>query len=106
MDETPTEPIKPYGPGIRRYSPEEKAELVLMGLRNPGKISELCRERHIAPISYSRWKKTFLAGGLEALRKGKRMSSTDLLQNNKNLTELVGKLYLELDGVKKKLEVI
>jgi transposase-like protein len=106
MDEAPMEaaPIKTIG--TRRYTPEEKAEFVLMGLRNPGRISEMCRERHVAPISYSRWKKTYLSGGLDALRKGKRVTSIELEQENRMLKEVVGNLYVELECVKKKLEAV
>jgi len=90
----------------KRYTPELKAEIVLQGLRNPGSISEMCRERRVSPISYSRWKKTFLSGGLDALRKGKRETTIELERLNEMYREIILKLMVEVECYKKKLEVI
>jgi transposase-like protein len=37
--------------GVSRFTPEEKAEIVLLALRTPEKISEICREKGVAPVT-------------------------------------------------------
>ena len=90
-------------PGRSKFTPDEKANIVLMGLRNPGKISEICRKHDIAPVTFARWKRYYLIGGLEALQRGKRLDAEELLKENEKLKTTIGKLYIELEYVKKKL---
>jgi len=91
--------------GISRFTPEEKAEIVLLVLRAPDKTSEICGERQVSPITYSRWKKTYMAGGLEALRHGGRPLELELKQENEKLKVIIGQLYVELNYVKKNVEM-
>ena len=90
----------------RRFTPEEKAEVILLGLRNPGRVAEICRDHKVSPISFSRWKKKFVSGGLEALRKHREATSYELQKENAMLKEAVGRLYVELEYLKKKLEAV
>ena len=86
-----------------RFSPEEKADIILLGLKDPKRMSELCRKHDIAPVTYSRWRRQYMAGGLEAMQPGGNRNSDEFIQENKKLKEIVGSLYVELDYLKKRL---
>lgn len=90
--------------GRSSYTADEKAEVVLSGLKHPGTISEVCRKHNISPISYTRWKKQYILGGLEAMRAKKKTAIEDIERENKRLKTIIGELYVELEYVKKKLE--
>ena len=92
--------------GISRFTPQEKVEIVLIGLKSPGSISELCRKYSINPNTYSRWKKNFVNGGMDALKPGKKNQKEMLARENQKLKQIVGELYVELEYLKKTLEVV
>jgi transposase-like protein len=50
-----------------RFTTHEKAEVVLHSLKSPESISEICRKYNVAPITFSRWKRKYLAAGLDAM---------------------------------------
>lgn len=62
----------------RKWSPKERLEIVLEGLKNEGGISAICRSRGISPTQFYTWKNQL-------------MTSADFIfqrQNNKpNLKE-------------------
>jgi transposase len=51
----------------RKFAPEEKVRIVLVGLRGEQSISELCRREGIASNLYCRWSKEFLEAGKKQL---------------------------------------
>ena len=91
--------------GVSRFTSEEKSEIVLLGLRNPEKISEICREKGVSPVTYNKWKKRYISGGIEAMSKAGNMPGQDLRTRNEKLEETIGHLYVELVTLKKKLEL-
>ncbi len=52
----------------KRYTEQEKLEIVLIALRNEGSKAELCRQRGISPMSLDTWIKRFLEAGKAGLR--------------------------------------
>lgn len=46
----------------RRFSPREKLEIVLEGLRDGGQIAEVCRRRGISTTQYYTWKRKLREG--------------------------------------------
>ena len=88
----------------KRYIPEQKARIVLLGLRSPGKIGEVCREYGVHPVTFSQWKRAFLGGGLEAFRRGGKTFGEGVQRENRKLKELVGSLYVEFDFSKTRVE--
>ncbi len=52
----------------RKWSAEEKLKIVLAGLRNESSIAELCRRYHVSDVLYYKWKKSFIEGGVNALK--------------------------------------
>ena len=91
--------------GISRFTPEEKSEIVLLCLRSPEKISEICREKGVAPVTYNKWKKRYVSGGIEAMSKAGNLPGEDLRAKNEKLEAAIGHLYVELVTLKKKLEL-
>jgi len=88
---------------FKRFAPEEKAEIVLLALRSPGHVSEICRERGIAPVTFSRWKKTYILGGMDAMRQNRKVLENELALENQKLKAIIGQLFVELEYIKKKL---
>ena len=84
----------------KRYSANEKLEHILLCLRNPGKDSQICRERGIHPSLYARWKKKFLEAGKAGLEYG---ASPDAIKEKeiKELKEMLAQLYVENQFLKK-----
>src|SRR5215211_2453316 len=61
----------------RKFSAQQKSELVLASLRGQRTIAELCREHEISETLLRRWREQFLAAGAERLsgkteRRGRR----------------------------------
>jgi transposase-like protein len=52
-----------------RLSPEQKAELVILGIGNAGEVSKLCRQYGVYPPLFYLWKKQLLEGGKRSLRR-------------------------------------
>ena len=85
----------------RRYTSDEKLELILLCLRNPGKESQICREKGIHPSLYARWKKKFIESG----KVGLECSSKNTQEKEiKELKEIVAQLYVENQYLKKRME--
>ena len=51
----------------RQSTPEQKAEIVLAGLRGDRSVREVCREYQIAETLYYQWRERLLDGGKAAL---------------------------------------
>ena len=88
-----------------RFTPQEKVDVVLLGLKTASTVSEICRKHNIAPITYSRWKRRFINGGMDALKPGKNTTKDMLDKENSKLKTIIGELYVELEYLKKTLEI-
>ena len=51
----------------RSFTPEQKAEIVLAGLRGDRMVRDICREHEIAETLYYQWRDRLLEGGKTAL---------------------------------------
>lgn len=91
--------------GASRFTPQEKVDVVLFGLKTPSKVSEICRKHNIAPVTYSRWKRQFINGGMDALKPGRKSTHDMLDKENNKLKLIIGELYVELEYLKKTLEI-
>jgi len=85
-----------------KFTPHEKAEIVLQSLKSPDSISEICRKNNIAPITFSRWKKRYLMAGLDAMMGAKTVNTDEIERENQRLKLIIGELYIELEYLKKK----
>ena len=73
---------------------QRKQKVVLAGLRNEASVTELCRWYGVSDVMYYNWKKSFLEGGLNALRSNGRTSSHEesVRKENGELKVLIGEL--------------
>jgi transposase len=51
----------------RQFTPDQKAEIVLAGLRGDRSVRDVCREYQIAETLYYQWRERLLEGGKTAL---------------------------------------
>ena len=51
----------------RKFTAQQKTEIVLASLRGPKSLAELCREHEIADSLLRKWREQFLAAGAERL---------------------------------------
>jgi transposase-like protein len=89
-----------------RFTPQGKVDVVLLGLKAPSTVSEICRKHNIAPITYSRWKRQFINGGMDALKPNHKSSASELEKENGKLKLIIGELYVELEYLKKNLGMV
>ena len=92
----------------RKYTPEEKARIVLEGFRREVAINELCRREGIKPGAYYAWTKDFMEAGKERLtrdtvRDATRQEINEIKRESTDLKHLVADLSLEVYRLKKRL---
>ena len=82
----------------RKFTTQQKSELVLASLRGPKSIAELCREHDISETLLRRWREQFLAGGADRLSgKTERTEAEELRRQVARLERALGKKTLELE---------
>jgi transposase-like protein len=58
----------------RKFTVQQKFEIVKEGLLSGAKVSEVCRRHGISTVSYYEWQKKFFDGALEGLRPQRKRS--------------------------------
>ncbi len=82
----------------RKYSGQQKTELVLASLRGPKTIAQLAREHDISETLLRRWREQFLAGGAERLAgKSERTEADELRKQIMRLERTLGRKTMELE---------
>ncbi len=82
----------------RKFSAQQKTELVLAALKGHKTIAELARERDISETLLRRWREQFLAGGVEKLAgTAERTQLDELRQRNARLERALGRKTMELE---------
>ena len=94
----------------KRFSAEEKIRIVLKGFRKEIPVSELCRKENISSCLYYSWLKDFMEAGKSQLkgdtvRNATKSEVSGLKQENSRLKELLGEQALEIQLLKKSLNV-
>ncbi|MCA1818968.1 MAG: transposase [Halobacteriales archaeon] len=85
-----------------RFSPEQRAEIVLAALEGRRSGAELCREHQITTVTLHRWKEQFLAGGLNAMQgRTPQGEGREQEREMQRMRELVGELALANFAMKK-----
>ena len=92
----------------RKFSAEQKIQIVLEGLRGEIPGTELCRREGIQPSIYYGWSKAFLDAGKNGLTRDTQRDATTnevkrLKQENEALKQAVGESVLEVQRLKKSL---
>ena len=95
----------------RRFTAEQKIQIVLEGLRGEISVVEICRREGIAPTLYYRWSKAFLEAGKNGLTRDTKRSATSeevraLREENEALRRAVAEGTLEVLRLKKNLGIL
>lgn len=88
----------------RVFSPQQKTEIVLAGLRGDRSVRDVCREHGIAETLYYHWRDRLLEGGKTALAtsrdRGTTPEAAELREAKKRIQQLeraLGKKTYELE---------
>ena len=81
----------------RKWTVEQKLEIVLAALKAEESISQLCRRHGVSETALYRWRELFLEAGRSGLANGKGRASSKELQlerENEELKKTVGELTM------------
>jgi transposase-like protein len=88
----------------RTFTPDQKLEIVLAGLRGDRSVRDVCREYEIAETLYYQWRDRLLEGGKAALAtprdKGGDPAAAELREAKKKIAQLertLGRKTYELE---------
>ena len=82
----------------RKFTAQQKTEIVLASLRGPKSMTELCREHEIADGLLRKWREQFLAAGAERLQgKAERTEVDELRRQVGRLERALGRKTMEVD---------
>ena len=87
----------------RKYSPEFKARVALESLRGDVTQAELCRRYGVASDQLSRWRKKLIEQAPKLFSDGRKDPN---LERIAQLEQLVGRLTLELEILKKASSIV
>ena len=95
----------------KRFTAEQKIQIVLEGLRNQISVSELCRKEGIANVTYYKWSKEFLDAGKNGLTLDTKRNATseevkNLKSENADLRRAATDQMLEVIRLKKSLGIL
>jgi transposase-like protein len=86
----------------RKWTVEEKLNLVLEGVKGYRTVTEICRENGISQPQYYKWRNRFLEGGKLGLERASGVKEKTLLRREiDRLQRLVGKMALEIETLKR-----
>ena len=82
----------------RKFTAQQKTEIVLASLRGPKSMAELCREHDIAESLLRKWRERFLAAGAERLQgKSERTEADELRRQISRLERALGRKTMEVE---------
>jgi len=83
----------------RKFTPQQKLEIVLAGLRGDRSVRDVCREHDIAETLYYDWRDKLIEAGKEVLAgKEERHSERELRRKVAQLERALGRKTYELEG--------
>ena len=81
----------------RKWTAKEKTMIVLLGIKDKQKVSDICTEHGISQAQYYQWRDQFLKNAEYSFEKATPNKKLTQLQNeNERLKGVVGELMLEL----------
>ncbi len=94
----------------RKFTAEDKIRIVLEGFRKEIPVSDLCRREGISSALYYSWLKDFMEAGKTRLKGDSLRDATQgevkgLREENARLKELAGEQALEIQLLKKSLNL-
>lgn len=89
----------------RTFTPEQKLEMVLAGLRGDRSVREICREYEISETLYYQWRDRLLEGGKAALATPRDKGGDPRDAENRELRKRVANLERALGRKTYEVEV-
>jgi len=83
----------------RKFDPEFKARVVLEVLTGAKTAAEVCREYHLKPDLFSKWKAQFVHNAAKVFQTGEVVDPAQA--QVAELERMVGRLTIELEAAKK-----
>ena len=81
----------------RNWTPQQKLEIVLEGLKENCTLAELCNRYQISQTQYYQWKDRLLGDGHKLFNRGGVDKESDRLEKeNRQLKGIIGDLTVEL----------
>ena len=82
----------------RKFTAQQKTEIVLASLRGPKSMVELCREHDIADSLLRKWREQFLTAGAERLQgRQERTEADELRRQIGRLERALGRKAMEVE---------
>jgi transposase-like protein len=85
----------------RKWTAEEKLEIVLEGLKEKKPIAEICREHQISQTLYYRWRDKFLEAEEKGLINGASEENVHKAEIER-LQKIIGKQAIQIEILKKR----
>lgn len=91
----------------RKWTPEEKLNIVLAGMKGDISVAELCRRHTISQTLYYRWRELFIQRGLEGLsgKPSVEKEREQLRAKTQEYEQLIGRLTVKLAELKKTFDL-
>jgi transposase len=86
----------------RKWSAEEKMNIVMEAMVPGANISEVCRNHGIAQTQFYRWREQFLQGGLAGLATGVSSREKELEKQLQEAKALLGEKEMQIEILRKK----
>ncbi len=90
---------------VTRWTPQEKARIVIESLTTNIDTAEICRKYNLSPNTLYPWKEKFLEGGKAALAGSSNGDVfKSMMKENDSLKRIIGEITMANDALKKTLE--
>jgi len=80
----------------RKFTPQEKLEIVLEGMRGDTSVAEICRRYGIYHSDYYRWREKVMDGAIASLKENGKKKNDPEIKSLKEEKERLEKALLEL----------
>jgi transposase len=90
----------------KKFEATLKAKVAIEALRGEKTIAELSSEYGVHPNQIGKWKQDLIQGAAEVFTKENRDKANILEEEKDKLYKNIGKLQVENDWIKKKLELL
>jgi transposase-like protein len=88
--------------GRRKWTVDQKLEIVLAGLAPGANISAVCREYGILQPQYYKWREAFIQGGKSALATSQSNREQELEKELQEAKTLLGEQAMQIEILRKK----
>ncbi len=88
-----------------KFTPQEKARIILESINTRISTAELCRKYNIHPPTFYQWREKFINGGkMFVIGTSKQSPERVLQKENETLKRIIGEQTIVIDAFKKTLE--